>query len=109
MPVRFGDLYELIGENAVVFFFPDQAFGLQHTAIGCKYHYAVPHFHGLGFQVALSVFRSPGAFYLQAVVVKFYMKSFRHEVRSEEPTSKLQSLMRISSAVLCLNKKKTHS
>src|SRR3546814_7680800 len=32
--------------------------------------------------------------------------SLRHEVRSEEHTSELQSLMRISYAVFCLKKKK---
>src|SRR3546814_3441912 len=32
---------------------------------------------------------------------------FRHRVRSEEHTSELQSLMRISYAVFCLKKKKT--
>src|SRR3546814_5536921 len=32
----------------------------------------------------------------------------RREVRSEEHTSELQSLMRISYAVFCLKKKKTH-
>src|SRR3546814_4842391 len=34
--------------------------------------------------------------------------SLAHETRSEEHTSELQSLMRISYAVLCLTKKKTH-
>src|SRR3546814_10238024 len=34
--------------------------------------------------------------------------TFRELVRSEEHTSELQSLMRISYAVFCLNKKKTH-
>src|SRR3546814_7089353 len=33
---------------------------------------------------------------------------FRAEVRSEEHTSELQSLMRISYAVFCLKKKKRH-
>src|SRR3546814_9290052 len=32
----------------------------------------------------------------------------RHQFRSEEHTSELQSLMRISYAVFCLKKKKTH-
>src|SRR3546814_1835586 len=32
-----------------------------------------------------------------------------HETRSAEHTSELQSLMRISYAVFCLNKKKTHN
>src|SRR3546814_6397664 len=35
--------------------------------------------------------------------------SFRAENRSEEHTSELQSLMRISYAVFCLKKKKTYS
>src|SRR3546814_3885249 len=35
--------------------------------------------------------------------------SERHESRSEEHTSELQSLMRISYAVFCLKKKKTHT
>src|SRR3546814_5525468 len=34
-------------------------------------------------------------------------KDFAHNSRSEEHTSELQSLMRISYAVFCLNKKKT--
>src|SRR3546814_10739236 len=33
---------------------------------------------------------------------------FNHEIRSEEHTSELQSLMRISYAVFCLKKKNTH-
>src|SRR3546814_3884108 len=33
----------------------------------------------------------------------------RHPVRSEEHTSELQSLMRISYAVFCLKKKKSHT
>src|SRR3546814_8874134 len=35
--------------------------------------------------------------------------SIRGFTRSEEPTSELPSLMRISSAVFCLKKKKTHN
>src|SRR3546814_9656714 len=35
--------------------------------------------------------------------------SFVHQLRSEEHTSELQSLMRISYAVFCLNKKKQTS
>src|SRR3546814_1338320 len=37
------------------------------------------------------------------------LAQYRHEVRSEEHTSELQSLMRISYAVFCLNTKTKHS
>src|SRR3546814_5382159 len=37
------------------------------------------------------------------------LQRFDHTRRSEEHTSELQSLMRISSAVLCLQKKQTHT
>src|SRR3546814_5087672 len=39
--------------------------------------------------------------------LKIY-KGYPHGMRSEEHTSELQSLMRISYAVFCLKKKKTH-
>src|SRR3546814_6122524 len=47
--------------------------------------------------------------YVQSVYLnrQLYPRSFiRHETRSEEHTSELQSLMRISYAVFCLKKKK---
>src|SRR3546814_8697185 len=37
-----------------------------------------------------------------------YLRQFMYTKRSEEHTSELQSLMRISYAVFCLNKKKQH-
>src|SRR3546814_9154559 len=46
----------------------------------------------------------------QAVgVVRRLTRGERHAERSEEHTSELQSLMRISYAVFCLKKKTTHS
>src|SRR3546814_9800689 len=39
----------------------------------------------------------------------WYAAAWDHEVRSEEHTSELQSLMRISYAVFCLKKKKTQT
>src|SRR3546814_10113956 len=36
-------------------------------------------------------------------------KDFRIPYKSEEHTSELQSLMRLSTAVLCMNKKNTHN
>src|SRR3546814_5757559 len=45
---------------------------------------------------------------LEALVAARDPGAVRH-VRSEEHTSELQSLMRISSAVFCLKKKKKHS
>src|SRR3546814_4427357 len=37
-----------------------------------------------------------------------FMAAFDHQIRSEEHTSELQSLMRISYAVFCLKKKNKH-
>src|SRR3546814_4004518 len=42
---------------------------------------------------------------LAAMSVTHFTRQFRAEMRSEEPTSELQSLMRISYAVFCLKKK----
>src|SRR3546814_9252788 len=42
------------------------------------------------------------------VMVVLLAHRVRHRGRSEEHTSELQSLMRISSAVFCLKKKNTH-
>src|SRR3546814_7704302 len=45
-----------------------------------------------------------GGLFIGYVVIQ----SIRHDVRSEEHTSELQSLMRISYAVFCLKTKKQH-
>src|SRR3546814_9644767 len=44
-----------------------------------------------------------------AGVISGAVKDYAEEVRSEEHTSELQSLMRISSAVFCLKKKKQNT
>src|SRR3546814_9794371 len=44
---------------------------------------------------------------MQGSITAEQMKGFVEEARSEEHTSELQSLMRISYAVFCLKKKKT--
>src|SRR3546814_5007278 len=51
-----------------------------------------------------------GALYAPTVIdhVPFDAPVVKHETRSEEHTSELQSLMRISYAVFCLKKKKSH-
>src|SRR3546814_4883585 len=43
-----------------------------------------------------------------ALIYQFHKQGFQGEARSEEHTSELQSLMRISYAVFCLKKKKTN-
>src|SRR3546814_10338549 len=43
-----------------------------------------------------------------SVVVSYFARSSSRACRSEEHTSELQSLMRISYAVFCLKKKKKH-
>src|SRR3546814_10832671 len=58
----------------------------------------------LRFLVALGADHQP----VEAVPVTVFLKQ-HDKVRSEEHTSELQSLMRISYAVFCLNKKNTHT
>src|SRR3546814_5926473 len=43
----------------------------------------------------------------ESISLELYNDGTKHEIRSEEHTSELQSLMRISYAVFCLKKKKT--
>src|SRR3546814_1008118 len=52
--------------------------------------------------------RRIGAHQLEAVIPRRSHIEIAHQIRSEEHTSELQSLMRISYAVFCLKKKKTN-
>src|SRR3546814_10442382 len=69
-------------------------------------------FGALGW-LAMSLERTPswaltGLFiFLLQRSIKFFARSFQGRERSEEHTSELQSLMRISYAVFCLKKKNT--
>src|SRR3546814_2040410 len=59
-------------------------------------------------QVTLSAVNSINWARLMAQVVYYFYAAVRLGGRSEEHTSELQSLMRISYAVFCLKKKKTN-
>src|SRR3546814_5896457 len=68
-------------------------------------------FPRLGIAGSALATASAGTISLGAMLVWFYAKNHvlrlrGHELRSEEHTSELQSLMRISYAVFCLKKKK---
>src|SRR3546814_2578187 len=58
---------------------------------------------------ALSAFRTIGMQVDEARLAEDAGEMWRTAVRSEEHTSGLQSLMRISYAVFCLKKKKNHN
>src|SRR3546814_9591472 len=81
----------------------DYARHLQHDA-----HYAdkaakvVAHIQDVG------EFLAPLAAQLKARIKRAPGRAAFHPPRSEEHTSELQSLMRISYAVFCLNRKKTY-
>src|SRR3546814_17119546 len=53
-----------------------------------------------------TLFRSPGALVRSFYLDPLFRVGTRLSIRSEEHTSELQSLMRISYAVFCLKKKK---
>src|SRR3546814_5863636 len=66
-----------------------------------RYLTPAPLYHGSPTKYSMAVHRAGGT--------NIIMEGFDAEGRSEEHTSELQSLMRISYAVFCLKKKTTHS
>src|SRR3546814_3860966 len=65
-----------------------------------------PYFFNLGKISSGMAMRTLGAAYAQALAASGIEYDMLFGPRSEEHTSELQSLMRISYAVFCLNKKK---
>src|SRR3546814_2530418 len=81
---------------------PEEAFDLVYSALA--FHY-VEDFGRLVTTVHRSLV--PGAHFVFTIEHPIYMAA-AHPRRSEEHTSELQSLMRISYAVFCLKNKKTN-
>src|SRR3546814_10803561 len=86
---------------------------IRYTAISLPYHIGNGWFGGFLPTTAFAMVAATGNIYyglwypvIVAVITLAIGLSFLPETRSEEHTSELQSLMRISYAVFCLKKKK---